>query len=103
MVYSLVVEFNIQLKEMLSVLDGVPMVVLSSVTTQHVTVCRDDCEQLSATHRDNMDTLLAEQVSLQSDLSLEPRKFVLIIHVSLNQSVNSTYGIILVPIILSLL
>lgn len=58
-----VVEFNIQLKELLCVLNGLPMVVLSSVTTQHITLCRNDCEQLSTSHRNNMDTLLSEQVS----------------------------------------
>ena len=60
-----VIEFNIQLKELLCVLNGLPMVVLSSVTTQHTTVCRDDCEQLNTSHRNNMDTLLAEQVCVK--------------------------------------
>ena len=43
-------------------LDGLPIVVLSSVATQHTTLCRNDCEQLNANHRDNMDSLLAQQV-----------------------------------------
>ena len=60
-----VIEFNIQLKELLCVLNGLPMVVLSSVITQHTAVCRDDCEQLNTSHRNNMDTLLAEQVCVK--------------------------------------
>ena len=59
-----VIEFNVQLKELLSVLNGLPMVVLSSVTTQHTTLCHDDCEQLNTSHCNDMDTLLAQQVCI---------------------------------------
>ena len=64
MCFSSLIEFNIQLKELLSVLNGLPMVVLLSVTTQHTTLCRDDCEQLNTGHCNDMDTLLAQQVCI---------------------------------------
>ena len=43
-------------------LDGLPIVVLSSVATQRTTLCQDECEQLNANHHGNMDALLAQQV-----------------------------------------
>ena len=55
-------EFNVQLKELMSVVIGLPMVVLSGIATHHTLLCRDDCKQLTASHRDHMNTLLAQQV-----------------------------------------
>ena len=56
------VEFNIQLKELMTVLLKLPMVVLSGVATQHMTACHGDCKQLTMSHHDRMDALLAQQV-----------------------------------------
>lgn len=57
-----ITEFNIQLKELLAVLVTLPMVVLSGIATQHTTLCRDECKQLTMSHREQMDALLAQQV-----------------------------------------
>ena len=57
-----VTEFNIHLKELMTVLIGLPMVVLSGIATHHTMLWHDDCKQLSASHRDRMDTLHAQQV-----------------------------------------
>ena len=43
---------------------GLPMVVLSGLATRQTTLCHDDCEQLTKSHRDHMDTLIAQQVCM---------------------------------------
>lgn len=55
-------EFNVQLKELMSVVIGLPMVVLSGIATHHTSLCRDDCKQLTTSHHDHMNTLLVQQV-----------------------------------------
>ena len=55
-------EFNVQLKELMNVVIGLPMVVLSGIATHHTSQCRDDCKQLTTNHCDHMNTLLAQQV-----------------------------------------
>lgn len=59
-----VTEFNSQLKELMTILTGLPMVLLSNIATQHTTLCHDDCKQLTTNHHDHMDTLLAQQVCI---------------------------------------
>ena len=63
-----VTEFNSQLKELMTILIELPIVVLSDIATQHTTPCHDDCEQLTTYHRDHMNTLLAQQVCIATIL-----------------------------------
>ena len=60
----IIVEFNSQLRELMTILMGLPLIILSDVTNRHTVLCNNDTGQLDKDHQQYLKSSQVQQVSV---------------------------------------